>query len=455
MAGDVPRESPKALDAERALLGGLIEDPSFLHEISSIVRPEDFHHRPHREMFALIKKMSDANQAIDLVTIVERVRTAGEGAFGGITYVMDLPSHVPSTANLGYYAKLVQEKALLRALMEAAEGIAEEAGAGATDPSMLLEHAVRRVQEVGRGSAERTWAAIPDIVDGELKRIEELGQRDSGITGVTTGFRDLDAKLAGLQRTDLIILAARPAMGKTALALNFVVNAALMGGVGVGLFSLEMSRGQLVTRILCRQARVEGGKARTGQLGEDDWERMMDAAKELRTASIFIDDSPGITIGEVRARCRRLKASQPNLGLIVIDYLQLMQGDDPREPRQQQISNISRGLKILAKDLQVPVMALSQLNRAVEQRPADDRRPRTADLRESGAIEQDADVIMFIYRDEVYNPDTPDKGLAEVIIAKQRNGPTGDVKLVYQGNFTRFDDYLDEGSMFELPGLSL
>jgi len=312
---------------------------------------------------------------------------------------------------------------------------------------VLVERAAQSLLTLRAGDGRRSWTQVSEVIDAELSRIERIGELEGAVTGTTTGFRDLDAKLNGWQPTDLVVLAARPAMGKTALALNFALNAALMDKVSVGVFSLEMSRGQLVTRLLSCLGEVDATRLRNGRLDAADWDRLLQASETLRQHPIFIDDTPGVSLSDIRARARRLKSTTPNLGLIVLDYLQLMQGDDPRQPRQQQISDISRGLKILAKDLEVPVIALSQLNRGVEQRQ--EKRPMVSDLRESGAIEQDADLILFIYRDEYYHPESADKGLAEVIIAKQRSGPTGTVKLAFRGSFARFDT-VDDGGLSAL-----
>jgi replicative DNA helicase len=437
------RSFPQAIEAERALLGGLIESPSQIDQIVSTVKAEDFYRPDHSALFALLLDMKGRDEPIDSITVPERIGRDGRvDDFGGLAYVVQLVDHVPSTANLGHYAGVIREKALLREVIQTAGTLRDRAFTQPKDVGEMLEGALRQMQTIGERNAARNWHQVSLVVDDEVLRIEQLSESSEGLTGTSTGFVDLNEKLAGLHPTDLLILAARPAMGKTALALNIAQNAALIDGIGVGLFSLEMSRGQLVTRMLCCQARVEAGRVRTGRLAADDWERLLDASETLRKSSIYIDDTPGVTIMDLRIRAKQLKAAQPNLGLLVIDYLQLMQGEDPRSSRQQQISDISRGLKILAKDLSVPVLALSQLNRAVEQRA--DKRPMVSDLRESGAIEQDADVIMFIYRDEIYNPDTAEKGLAEVIIAKQRNGPTGTVKLVFQGQFARFDNYADD-----------
>lgn len=434
---------PQAIEAERALLGGLIVEPIHLDDVAQLVRAEDFYRPDHAAIYKLLQEMNLREEPIDMVTVPERIGRDGQvDRFGGMSYVLQLPDHVPSTANLPHYASVIREKALLRNLIKLGQQTAQSAFAAPEAIGTLVERAMRGLQDIGEQDASRTWHQVSVVVDEEVIRIQELCDSDAGVTGITTGFADLNEKLAGLQPTDLLILAARPAMGKTALALNIAQNAALIDGCGVGIFSLEMSRGQLVTRMLCCHARVEAGGVRTGRLKEDEWTRLLDASEQLRRSKLFIDDTPGLTIEELRLRAKRLKAACPDLGLIVIDYLQLMQGLDPRSSRQQQISEISRGLKILAKDLVVPVLALSQLNRAVEQRA--EKRPMVSDLRESGAIEQDADVIMFIYRDEVYNPETTEKGIAEVIIGKQRNGPTGTVKLVFQGKFARFDNFADD-----------
>jgi replicative DNA helicase len=437
------RPFPQSVEAERALLGGLILDAEQFEDVAQVVGAEEFIRPDHGALFELIKAMRAEGAAVDSVTVPERVARGGKDErFGGLGYVLGLPDAVPSTTNLRHYAEVVRGKAVLRRVIEAAQRVSEAAYEHQEEAATVVEMASQAFLKLGEQDAKRSWEQVSLVVDEEIRRIERLSENPGGVTGTTTGFAALDQKLSGLNPTDLIILAARPAMGKTALALNLVQNAAVLGGRGVGLFSLEMSRGQLVTRMLCCMGTVEGGKVRTGDLANDEWERLIEASEVLRRQSIHIDDTPGISMADVKARARRLKAAVPDLGLIVIDYLQLMQGDDPKASRQQQISDISRGLKILAKDLQVPIVALSQLNRGVEQRQ--EKRPMVSDLRESGAIEQDADVIMFIYRDEVYNPASPDKGLAEVIIAKQRNGPTGTVKLAFQGQYTRFDNLADE-----------
>jgi replicative DNA helicase len=436
------RPFPHALEAERALLGGIMSAPEALDDVEELVRPEDFYRPEHGALYQLLTEMRGRAEAIDLVTVSERLLRGGQpDRYGGAGYVAELPEHAPSTANLAYYAGIVREKSVLRELIRVTTELSGRAYLQPDDVGELLDQAAREVSALGQGRGARSWHQISEIVDQELLRVEKLAENPGTTTGRTSGFADLDKKLAGMHPTDFVVLAARPGMGKTALALNIAQNVALMEGAAVGLFSLEMSRGQLVTRMLCCHGLVDAGRVRTGTLDTDDWSKFLDASEYLRKARVFIDDSPGISIGDLRARARRLKAENPDLALIVIDYLQLMRGDDPRQPREQQISAISRGLKGLAKDLHCCVMGLSQLNRGVESRQ--DKRPLVSDLRESGAIEQDADVILFIYRDEYYNPESLDKGLAEVIIAKQRNGPTGTVKLAFQGQFTRFDNYLE------------
>lgn len=438
------RGFPNAVEAERALLGGLITDPTRLPDVQEVVQADDFYRREHGALFALLEAMQREGKHIDLVTVPERIARGGSAdQFGGVAYVVELPDAAPSTANLPHYAELIKEKALLRGLIEKATELAGKAYEEPPDVGELLDEAARDVMSLGEGRGRKGWHRISLVLDEEMLRIQSLEEKEGSTTGHTTGFADLDDKLAGLHSTDLIILAARPAMGKTAFALNVAQNVALLEGKTVGIFSLEMGRGQLVTRMLCCQGLVDAGKVRTGNLDTEDWERFLEASDYLRKSSVHIDDTPGLSIGELRTRARRLKAEHDDLALIVIDYLQLMKGEDPKSSREQQISSISRGLKGLAKDLECPVIALSQLNRGVESRQ--EKRPMVSDLRESGAIEQDADVIMFIYRDEYYHPESLDKGLAEVIIAKQRNGPTGTVKLVFQGQFTRFDNYLEDG----------
>jgi replicative DNA helicase len=438
---------PQAVEAERALLGGMIMSPERIPEVTGMgLRGDHFHRPEHGNLFRVLSEMFGRGEPVDLVTVPERIARDGEqDKYGGIAYVVGLPDHIPSTTNVTHYARVILDKALLRNLIDATQDVTDEAFAQPDDVHNLLDRAARQILSLGHGLSVGSWQQISETLDQAILDLEVLSESDGPVAGFTTGFEDLDKKLAGLHRSDLLILAARPAMGKTALALNIAQNLALLEKRAVGIFSMEMSRAQLVTRMACCQGRVNAGRVRTGDMDTEDWERFLQASDELRTARIFIDDTPGLSLTDVRSRAKRLKAEHDDLGMIVIDYLQLMQGDDARAPREQQISAISRGLKALAKDCDVPVVALSQLNRGVESRK--EKRPLVSDLRESGAIEQDADVILFIYRDEYYNEDSPDKGLAEVIIAKQRAGPTGTVKLVFQGEFTRFDNFADQDAL--------
>ena len=435
------RQFPQSLEAERAVLGGLLLDHEAIPSVGEVLDADDFYREAHGKLFQLMIDRSGKGDPLDVLGVADFLIASGEAeAFGGVAYVTSLPDKVPVTENLGYYAKIVKEKAIRRRLLTAVQEIGDVAYGKMSDLPELLDFAESSIFKVSTQQSQRDWSSIGQILDVEWVKLEKLSENRSEVSGVPTGFIDLDRMLAGLQKTDLLIIAARPAMGKTALALNIAQNVALRAGVGVGVFSLEMGRGQLAVRMLCAEARVDAGKVRTGFLSrEKDWPKLIEASESLYHAPMWIEDTPGLTITQVRSKARRLKAEHPNLGLIVIDYLQLMQGaGGARESREQAISSISRGLKGLAKELDLPVVALSQLNRGVEGRP--DKRPMVSDLRESGAIEQDADIIMFIYRDEYYNPETEEPGVAEVIIAKQRNGPTGTAKLAFIGQFTRFEN---------------
>ena len=439
---DKNRPLPQSLEFERALLGGLLRNPNMLREVAEMVEAEDFYRPDHAALYRLIREMDVLNEPIDPVTVLERMtRDRREERYGGVSYVLELTEQVPSTANLTHYAKGVQQKSLLRQFIIGSQDFISEAFGQPEPVSELLDRASKAIFDLNLAHVRRGWHSMALVVDEEIARVSGLADRPEGLTGIRCGFEDLDSLLNGMQRGDLIIVAARPSMGKTALALNMAQNAAICDNVAVGIFSLEMSKNQLVNRMLCAQARVDGEKMRNGRLEEDDWNRLSGASELVRKLPIFLDDSPGLSMSEIRTRSRRLKEENPNLGVIVVDYIQLMGADDPSQPRNQQVSDMSRGLKALAKDLNVPVIALSQLSREVEKRA--DKRPMPSDLRESGAIEQDADVIAFIYRDEKYNPDTTDKGIAEVIISKQRNGPTGTVRLLFQGQYTRFSSVED------------
>jgi len=447
---EIDRPLPQSLEAERVVLGGLMLDGTQVLATAEVLDAEDFFSDRHKALFQLLVEMAGRNEPTELLAVVDRVSAAGRAEeMGGLSYVSTLTDQVPSVESVEYYARIVRQRAVSRRLIQAARQIADRALQGQDELAELLDFSEGRIFEVTQQKASRDWHALSEIVDNEFVRIESLakaweegGGNNRGVTGTSTGFVDLDRRLAGFQPTDMVVLAARPAMGKTALALNLARNAA-MHGAGVGVFSLEMSKGQLATRLLTSAAKVDASRVRTGDLSRDhDWPRLQAASEELYHLPMHIDDTPGLTITQIRSKCRRLKSMHPELKLIVIDYIGLMQGD-PRVSRQEQISTASRGLKLIAKELEVTVLVLSQLNRGVEQRP--NKRPVLSDLRESGAIEQDADIIMFIYRDEYYNPDTTaEPGVAEVIVAKQRNGPTGTVRLAFQGQFTLFENLAQE-----------
>jgi replicative DNA helicase len=432
---------PHSIDAERAVLGALLLAPNLVDVVTEVLEASMFYREAHRRLFELLLQMHDARQAIEPLTVVDRVLASGEEqAFGGAAYIASLPEQVPTFENVEYYARMVQEKAVRRRLLEVAQRIGHDVHAEA-DVGALLDGAESAVLGVSQQRAGQDWFSFNQIAGDEWRRILALADHHGEVPGITTGFIDLDQKLSGFHESELIILAARPAMGKTALALNLARHAAVEGRKPVGIFSLEMPRGQLVVRMLCAEGRIDAQRVRTGTLRRDvDWPALSDAMEVLNQAPIFIDDSPGLTVAQVRSRARRLQAQHGELGLIVIDYLQLMQGaGGPRESREQAISSISRGLKGLAKELRVPVLSLAQLNRGVELRP--DKRPQMSDLRESGAIEQDADLVLFIYRDEYYKKEESEfKGVAQIIIGKNRHGPTGDVELAFNGSFLRFDN---------------
>jgi replicative DNA helicase len=446
------RPLPRSLEAERAVLGGLMLEPAKMSEVAEIVTEEDFYPEGHQLIFKLMKEMSERGSPTEMVAVVDALSRSGRiDMVGGISYVSALPDNVPSTANIEYYARVVKERSLSRKLIASAREISSEAFGGQKELGELLDFAEKSIFDVTQLRQKADWARISQVVDGEIMRIQDLSTRSGEVSGVSTGFVDLDRMLAGLHPSDLVILAARPAMGKTAFVLSIARRVAgdLAGQPlhGVGIFSLEMSKGQLATRLLCSEARVDAGKVRTGFLSrEQDWPRLTEAAERLYHLPIYIDDTPGVTPQEVRTKARRLKAQDPSLALIIVDYIGLM-GGDPKVSREQQVSTSSRALKGLAKELGVTVICLSQLNRGVENR--NPKIPQLADLRESGAIEQDADVILFIYRDEYYNPDSPKKGEAEIIIAKQRNGPTGSVDLAFLGQYTLFENLDRRGGGYQ------
>ncbi|MEW6572289.1 MAG: replicative DNA helicase [Bacillota bacterium] len=428
-------QPPQNIDAEQAVLGAIFLDPDVIHQVVGLVQPEDFYQEPHRLIFETILTLDDSGVPIDIITVTDALRQKGylERA-GGVSYIVTLADVVPSTAHAEQYARMVAEKALLRTLIQVATRIRDMGYEAGDDPRKLLGEAERMILELAQDRVTGTFASLRSILEATLKHIEEVYQAEGEMLGLPTGFADLDRILSGLWPQDLIITAARPSMGKTALALSIAMNVAKKG-VPVGFFSLEMSKEQLVQRLLTAEVKIDHKRIRTALLSDEDWRNLTEAAGSIAPLPIFIDDTPGLTVREMRARAKRLKAEK-GLGLLIIDYLQLMQPTRRVENRQQEIAEISRSLKALAKELNIPVVALSQLSRAVEQRH--EKRPVMSDLRESGALEQDADVIMFIYREEYYRPDTEKKGIAEIIIAKQRNGPVGTVELAFLKEFTCF-----------------
>lgn len=431
-----PRIPPQAVEAEESVLGGILLDNDAINVALELIRPEDFYRATHRSIFEAMASLSDRREPIDVITLSQQLRAAGSlEDIGGIEALSRMAALVPSAANVGYYARLVKETALKRRVIHEATEIITEAFKESKGVEDFLDSVEQRIFAVSEYRVAPAFYKVGEVVKDAIKHVENLYDKKQLVTGVSTGFERLDFMTAGFQPGDLIIVAARPSMGKTSLALGIAQHAAIVDGKGVAVFSLEMSKEQLVLRMLCSEGGVDSSKVRTGHLGERDFPRLVEAASRIAEAPVFIDDTPAVTVTECRAKARRLHREH-KLSLIVVDYLQLMRSPAYSNSREQEISDISRSLKALAKELHVPVVALSQLNRSVESRT--DRRPIMSDLRESGAIEQDADVIGFIYRDEVYNKETEEKGIAEFIIAKQRNGPTGTVKLHFASEITRF-----------------
>ncbi|EMS72412.1 replicative DNA helicase [Ruminiclostridium cellobioparum] len=435
--GALGRIPPQSVEAEQSVIGSMLIDKEVIPVVMEVLKPEDFYRPDHKEIYDVIIELFDKAQPIDLITVSERLRLHGKlDLVGGLEYLTNIATDVPTTANVKHYAKIVEEKSLLRRLIKASSDIVDLGFNASEEVSFILDKAEQNIFDILQKRSSQGFVPIKDVLVDTFNKLEELYNNKGHITGIPTGFVDLDFKTSGLHNSDLVLIAARPAMGKTAFALNLAQNAAVHSGIPVALFSLEMSKEQLVNRMLCSEAMVDSNKMKTGQLEDNDWQKVARALGPLSEAPIFIDDTPGISITEIRAKCRRMKLEH-NLGLVVIDYLQLMQGSRSRsENRQQEISEISRSLKILAKEINVPVICLSQLSRAAETRT--DHRPILSDLRESGAIEQDADIVMFLYRDDYYNPDTEKKNIAEIILAKHRSGSTGTVEMVWLGQYTKF-----------------
>ncbi len=438
---------PQNIEAEESILSAILIDNDALLDVIEALGPEDFYRTGHQKIYEAITDLFDRAEPVDLVTLANKLKEKGQlEVVGGASYLARLVDTVPLAVNARHYAKIVHDKASLRRLIEKANAIVKRCFEERGEAEDVIDFAETAIFEISEQKARQSFYPLSKIILGNIETLEEKQGNRSLVTGVTTGFNQLDNLTSGLQNSDLIILAARPSMGKTALALNIARNAAVDANVPVAVFSLEMSKEQLSLRMLCSEARIDSSRLRGGFFSMEDWHRLTDAAGVLSESPIYIDDSPSLSAMEIRAKARRLKMDK-NIGLIIIDYLQLMQGRSSAERRDLEISEISRGLKALAKELELPVMALSQLNRMLEQRT--DKRPKLSDLRESGALEQDADVVAFIYRDEVYNKeeDNPRRGTAEIILSKQRNGPTGDVFLSFLNSYTRFENLASEEAM--------
>ena len=429
------RQLPQSLEAEQAVIGAMLIDPACVAEVIELLRPEDFYAEEHQRIFETIYSMFNSARKIDPVTVLDQLKAQGYyDDAGGRAYLMQLMEVTPTSANVKEYAAIVRDKSMLRAIATAAGEIQTMAFSGAGSAAEIAELAEQKIYAVRQGREIKGLAPIKSIIMDLYAQLDERSRSDSDIPGLTTGFRDLDVALTGLNKSDLILVAARPGMGKTAFALNIALNAAKASGKAVAVFQLEMSKDQLAARFLASEALLDSQKLKTGNLNQDDWIKIARATSVLAKTHLFVDDNPAITVAEIKAKCRRLGGS---LGLIVIDYIQLMQtGGRRSENRVQEVAEISRGLKIMAKELNVPVVCLSQLSRAAEQRA--DKRPMLSDMRESGAIEQDAAIVMFIYRDDYYDAESDDKNVAEIILAKNRHGATGTVELQWIGQYTTF-----------------
>ncbi|MDB5083509.1 MAG: replicative helicase [Bacilli bacterium] len=433
----IERVPPQNTEAEQAVLGALFIASDAVVLVSALLVPADFYRVNHQKIYTSMLELSAQNEPVDLVTVTSLLQTKAQlDEVGGVVYLASLTNTVPTAANVEYYAQIVREKSVLRRLINVATEIAATGYSGTGEITELLDHAEQQIYELTQSKLTRGFTPIKDILMSSFERIEFLYNQKGGITGIPSGYPDLDKMTSGFQKSDLIIVAARPSVGKTAFALNIAQNVAVRANQPVAIFSLEMSKEQLVNRILSAEANIDAGKMRTGALDEADWPKLTMAIATLSEAPIYIDDTPGITVGEIRSKLRRLQAER-GVGMVLVDYLQLIQGRSTRgDNRQQEVSEISRTLKQIARELNVPVIALSQLSRSVEQRQ--DKRPMMSDIRESGSIEQDADIVAFLYRDDYYDPESEKKNIIEIIIAKQRNGPTGKVELVFLKNFNKF-----------------
>ena len=436
----VTRVMPNSIEAEQSVVGSMILDRQAIITAAEILRQDDFYYRQYGTMFQTMVDMNNEGKPVDIVTLQARLKETDVPAeVYSIEFVRELLSSVPTSANIRQYAGIVKEKAVLRNIIRVNDDIANQCYAGKEKTEDILADTEKKIFELVKNKGGKEYTPIDKVVLEALDRISAAAKTKGAVTGVPTGFKDLDTYLSGLQPSDFILVAARPSMGKTAFVLNVAENVAIKQGITTAVFSLEMSNVQLVNRMLSLESTVDADKIRKGRLDSNDWGKLIEGADSIAKSQLIIDDTPGISIAELRSKCRKYKMEN-NLGLVIIDYLQLMSGNGKTDSRQQEISDISRSLKALARELDVPVVTLSQLSRAVEQRP--DHRPMLSDLRESGAIEQDADVVMFLYRDDYYNKDTDIKGIAEIIIAKQRNGPIGTVKMAWIPEQTRFADLL-------------
>jgi replicative DNA helicase len=436
MEAGFERLPPQNIEAEQAVLGAILLAPEQLPAVAELLRPEDFYRGAHQLIFKAALEVTESGEPVDVITLTGRLQLQGRlEEAGGIEYIIALSRSVPTAANVDHHARIVADRALLRRLIGVSTEIAATGYAGAEDVGDLLDMAERRILEIAQSRTTRGFVPIRDVLLDAYNRIEHLYHHKGGLTGVPSGYSELDRMTSGFQKSDLIIIAARPSVGKTAFALNIAQNVSVRGRQTVAVFSLEMSKEQLVQRMICAEANIDAHVLRTGQLQDEDWTKLTFGIESLSDAALYIDDSPGVTIADMRSRLRKLQLEK-GLGLVVVDYLQLIHGRGRTDNRQQEISEISRNLKSLARELDVPVIALSQLSRSVEQRQ--DKRPMLSDIRESGSIEQDADVVAFLYRDDYYDPESEKKNIVEVIIGKQRNGPTGKVELVFLKNYNKF-----------------
>lgn len=435
----VDRMPPQNIEAEQAVLGAILLQSEALITVMERVQPEDFYNPAHQLIFEAMINLAEEGQPIDIVTLAAKLQAKQQlEDIGSVQYLSKLANAVPTAANVDYYAQILEEKSMMRRLIRTATQIASEGYVGEDDVSALLSDAERRILEISNRKSSSGFIAIKDVLMEVFEKVENLSANQGNTTGIPSGFVDLDKMTAGFQRNDLIIVAARPSVGKTAFALNIAQNVGVRAKETVAIFSLEMSAAQLVQRMICAESNVDATRLRTGNLEDDDWEKLTMSIASLSEAEIYIDDTPGVTVADIRAKCRRLK-KEHGLGMILIDYLQLIHGRGKGDNRQQEVSEISRTLKMIARELEVPVIALSQLSRGVEQRQ--DKRPMMSDLRESGSIEQDADIVAFLYRDDYYDKESEKKNIIEIIIAKQRNGPVGTVELVFLKNFNKFVSY--------------